>query len=1211
MAQLLMALVGLSVPQIATSADPPVRRAAGTVSPAHASAQYARLPLSFEKNQGQTDPRVKFLARGQGYTLFLATDEAVLALQQNLTSSAGARKSTVIRFELKGAEPDARIAGLEQLPGQSNYFIGNDPSRWRTHVPTYAKVRYSGLYHGIDLVYYGRQGRLEYDFVVAPSSDAGQIRLGVEGTQRIRVDREGGLMLEADGRVIHFSRPEAYQMFNGRRRNVVARYVLGGKGQVAFAVASYDHRRPLIIDPALAYATYVGGTGGDVAYGVAVVASSGNAYITGITNSTDFPTHTPEQSGNSGNGDAFVTKLNSTGTALIYSTYLGGKDSDTATAVAVDATGDAFVTGTTTSPDFPVTATSSSTATPFQSTYGGNGDAFVTEILSDGSKLSYSSYLGGAGADSGQGIAVDGSGNVYITGSTQSNNFPVINPLQPASGGGSDAFVTKVNFTGTALVYSTYLGGAGADVGQAIQVDNSGNAYVAGYTFSTNFPTLNPYQAANAGTGTADAFAAKVKSDGSALVYSTYLGGSGDDRAYGIAVDSGGNAYLAGATQSSNFPVTSVAFQSANRGASDAFVTKLNPGGSNVVYSTYLGGSGTDQGNGIAVDSAGDAYVTGFTQSTDFPTQAAVQGILGISGGSSCGNGICADAFVSQLNPAGGALIYSTYLGGSGADFGQAIALDPSGNAYVGGSTASTNFPAIAGAFQSTLAGAAGNAFVAQISPANSPAIALVPAKIDFGNQPESVRSPAQAVQVINEGTAPLTISSITSSSTDFQESDNCVGSVPASGGTCTINITFTPSSLTAETQTISIADNAANSPQTITVTGTGVAAATAVTITPTSLNFGNEAVGSVSASQTATITNTGTATLTITSISTNGDFVQTNTCGATQNILNVGQSCTISAAFQPTASGARNGNVSIADNASGSPQSIALSGTGIAQFVMTSSTPSVTAVVGTTSVNYTVSAAAPASFSGNITLSCPTGLTCTFTPATIAPGQSSTLALGGLSSSTANPFNFTVSGTSGSQTATVNLVLLLSDYSLTVSPALNTVTVGTPAPYTVIVTPLNGFNQQVNLSCTNLPPAATCTFAQGSVTPNGSPVSVKLTVNSNKGATAWLWPGLPFRGAPPPRRLWFLWMGALAAGLQFWKRYRARPATGRRAWSLTGSLAALALAVTLASGLSACRSATANYSATPTGNYTITITGTLNSNTTVTRTVVVNLALT
>ena len=1204
----LLCLMGLCAPTLKAEAASGVPTRTEASSSAGQWASYSRLPLSFELNQGQTDPQVKFLAREPGYTVFLASDEAVLTLQPSATASAGkGEKPAVVRLKLVGAERSARVSGERELPGRSNYFVGNDPQRWHTNIPTYAQVHYRSVYRGIDLVYYGRQGQLEYDFVVAPGAAARAIGLeivGAEGVHRgpLRIDPKGDLVIATDGGEVRFHQPKAYQTEGRLRRQVGARYRLRGKGEVGLEVAEYDRRRPLIIDPVLSYSTYLGGTGGDVANGIAVDAS-GYPYITGITNSSDFPTLGAQKAANSGNGDAFVVKLNTTGNALVYSTYLGGSGQDTATGLAV-AAGDAYIVGTTTSANFPITANA------FQPTYGGNSDAFITHLNSAGSQLVYSSYLGGRDADFGQAVAVDSSGNAYLTGATQSSDFPLLNPLQPTKGGGSDVFVTKVNFSGTGLLYSTYLGGAQADVGQAIKVDSSGSAYITGYTFSSDFPIENPYQGSTAGAP--DAFVAKLNAAGSALVFSTYLGGSGDDRGLGIALDISGNVYVAGVSQSTDFPTTVTAFQGANRGERDAFISKLSPAGSNLVYSTLLGGAGADQANAIAVDSSGNAFVTGFTQSSDFPTYTPVQAVLGISGGSFCGPNPCADAFVSQINSSGGALNYSTYLGGSGADFGQAIALDSSGVPYVAGSTASTNFPAIAGAYQASLAGVAGNAFVAKIDPAARPGIAIVPASVNFGNQALSVRSAARTVTVINAGSAPLTITGITTSG-DFLETDNCSGTLSGGGGYCTISITFTPSALGSATEEISITDNAPDSPHTITVTGTGVAASTAVTVSPTTLSFGDVKVGSVSAPKTVTITNTGTSTLNISNISASGDFVQTNTCGATLNVLDVGESCTVSVSFQPIGSGSRSGSLIISSNASGSPHAVALSGTGVAVFSVTSTSPTTTVTVGSTSATFSVSASAPAppGFAGNITLSCSSGVTCTFDPTTIFAGQTSTLTLSDLTASTTNPLNFTVSGTSGSQTATLSLTLLLADFSLSVSPALHTITAGQPAEYTLLATPSYGFDQAVTLSCSNLPENSNCTFSQSSVTPKGSPASVTLTVTTVKNASLIHHRRTPLGGARPPLVLWLLGFASLWFLFRIWRRDRTGSPTVLHSLLLSWRLAGISLALALLLALSGCRGESGLGGGTPTGNYTITITGTLSSNTAVQRTTTFNLAVT
>ena len=944
--------------------------------------------------------------------------------------------------------------------------------------------------------------------------------------------------------------------------------MLTAGNRVHFEIPKYDRSKPLVIDPVLSYATYLGGTGGDVAYGIAVD-SSGNAYITGITNSSGFPVFGPEQNTNKGNGDAFVTKLNPAGTALLYSTYLGGTGADTATGIAVDLTGDAFVTGTTTSSDFPVTLATSTTPGAFQTTYGGNGDAFVTQLNSVGSALVYSSYLGGHGADFGQAVAVDSAGNAYVTGSTQSNDFPVVGLLQPAPGGSSDAFVAKVNFSGSALVYSSYLGGVQADSGQSIKVDSSGNAYVAGYTFSPDFPLQNPYQGANAGAP--DAFVAKLNAAGSALVYSTYLGGSGDDRAYAIALDSTGNAYVAGKTQSTDFPTFSTTLnvlQGQNAGGTDAFIAKLSASGASLTYSTYLGGTGFDQANGITVDSSGDAFVTGFTQSSDFPTASPTQALLGIRGGSACGTTLCSDAFVTEVNPAGSGLVYSTYLGGNSADFGQSIALGPAGATFVTGSAASSNFPAIAGAFQGSLAGVAGNAFVAKMSSANSPGIAMVPQTLDFGDQTVGVRSSAETVSIINEGTAPLSITAITLTA-PFTESDNCTGgNISPGGGTCTLTVWFTPTATGAATDSITITDNASGSPHTLTATGTGVTAATAVTVSPTSLSFSHVKVGSVSDPQTVTLTNTGNSVLNITGVTVSGDFIQTNTCGALLNLLNVGQSCSFSVSFQPVGTGARTGNLSISDNASGSPQTVTLSGTGDAVYSLSSTSPKTTIDVGNATATFSVSAAAATSFTGNITLACSSGVTCSFNPSTIFVGQSSTLTVSNLTAGIANPFNFTVSGISGSQSATLSLTILLADFSLSVSPALNTIVSGQPAGYTVAVTPSNGFSKSVQLGCANLAPGDDLYLFARLRNPQRVARDGQHDGEHDKEFRIPR-PALDAVSRHAPREwYWLTWLAVLAVTIGLWKRYADARRHGFR--YLLPRFATLGLAIALLAALGA-----------------------------------------
>jgi hypothetical protein len=702
---------------------------------------YGKLPLSFEANHGQTDGRVKFLSRTSGYTVFLTGDEAVLAFSGSAAkrpapkgaSNFGAATVSqkrypdtnlnpatpqsmaggVLRMKLRNANPAAKITGTDELAGTNNYFIGNDPAKWRTNVPTYGKVKYEGIYSGIDLVYYGNQRQLEYDFIVAAGADPRRIAFDVRGAKRIRQDAQGELVFKVADDEIRWHKPVVYQEKDGARQLVAARYALTDTNRVAFDVAKYDTSRPLYIDP-LIYSTYLGGSGQDGGSAIAVD-SAGNAYVTGYTASTNFPTMNPLQPANAGGFDAFVTKLNPSGSALVYSTYLGGSGGDSGSGIAVDSAGNVYVTGGTGSTDFPVTPGA------FQTTYGGNGDAFVSKISATGSALVYSTYLGGSGiyGDSGSSIAVDSSGNAYVIGVTSSTDFPTMNPFQPAFGGGLDAFVTKINPTGSALVYSTYLGGSGEDAGNGIAVDSAGNAYVTGLTRSINFPTMNPLQPTYGG-GDSDAFVAKINPTGSALVYSTYLGGSKQDDGDAIAVDSAGNVHVSGTTASRNFPTMNPLQAAFGGGQYDAFVAELNPEGSALIYSTYLGGNGFDVSISIAVDSTGNVYVTGQTFSGNFPTTpAAFQ--TKCNRGSHCGN--YGDAFVARLNTSGSASVYSTYLGGSGYDVGSGVALDSAGHVYVTGVTYSTDFPT-KNPLQATNGGGS-DAFVAKIDMRAVPTITL------------------------------------------------------------------------------------------------------------------------------------------------------------------------------------------------------------------------------------------------------------------------------------------------------------------------------------------------------------------------------------------------------------------------------------------------------------------------------------------------------
>ncbi|MCI0489042.1 MAG: SBBP repeat-containing protein, partial [Blastocatellia bacterium] len=469
--------------------------------------------------------------------------------------------------------------------------------------------------------------------------------------------------------------------------------------EVGFEVGDYDPSLPLVIDPVLAYSTYLGGSSDDQGTSM-TVDSEGNAYVVGTTDSIDFPAANGAQSQLEGTQDAFVAKLDASGARMLFITYLGGDDREGAGGIALDSSGNLYVAGYTASTNFP-------TMNPFQPNKRGETNAFVTKFGPTGNLL-YSTYLGGRLRDFGTSIAVDQSGNIHLAGVATSPDFPVANAAQGNLGGAADVYVAKLNAAGNQLLYSTYLGGADNDGAASMAIDPSGNAYVTGVTFSPDFRTANAIQGAHNG-GAFDAFVTKLNPSG-ALVYSTYLGGGGADRGMRMIADVEGNAYVTGDTDSENFP-TMIALQPAIGGSSDAFLVKLNPQGSQFVFSTYLGGSNTDGSLGIARDSKGGIYLTGFTSSSDFPTRSPVQ---------ATGQGGTYDAFVAKVHAAGTALELSTYLGGTGLDSGIAVATDERGNAYVMGLTDSTDFPSRNG-FQADNGGGAADLFIARIG--DGPAI--------------------------------------------------------------------------------------------------------------------------------------------------------------------------------------------------------------------------------------------------------------------------------------------------------------------------------------------------------------------------------------------------------------------------------------------------------------------------------------------------------
>jgi hypothetical protein len=676
-----------------------------------AGAEYGNVPLTFEANHGQTDAGVDFIARMGGATVFLTPTTAVFSLQNsesemNRTESAFATqhsarstqhspKGAAIHMQIVGANPDAQPTGINQQPGIVNYFIGNDPNQWHANIPTFAGVQYDDVYPGIDLVYYSNNGQLEYDFIVAPGADPNAIALTFAGADRIEVGPQGDLVVHtAVGDLIQ-QKPYLYQETNGTRHEIAGAFSLSTPSAlVTFEVGAYDATRPLVIDPlVMGYSTYLGGTSEEFAGGIDVD-RAGNAYITGVTYSLDFPA-TPgafDTDFNGGAYDGFITKLNAGGSALVYSTFLGGSSGELAEGIAVDDSGSSYIVGYTWSTDFPTTPGAFDTTS-----HGGypDNEVIVTKLSPDGSSLVYSTYVGGVLPDHGQDVAVDRHGSAYIAGYTFASDFPTtpgsFDTTHNGLPGFGDLFVTKLNADGSSLVYSTFIGGKGGDFCWALAIDGRGGAYLTGHTDSTDFPTT-PSAFDPTFNGGGEAYLTKLNPLGSALAYSTYLGGSGGDRGNGIAVDQRGNAFVTGVTTSSNYPTTPGAFDSTPNGTDDTFVTKLNTEGSSAVYSTLIGGSNAEEGHDIKIHADGSAYVAGSTLSLNFPTTSdAFDGLH---------NRVELDVFLVKFSSDGSALSYGTYLGGFDVDVGDELALDPHGNAYVTGYTRSLEFPTTPRAYQ-------------------------------------------------------------------------------------------------------------------------------------------------------------------------------------------------------------------------------------------------------------------------------------------------------------------------------------------------------------------------------------------------------------------------------------------------------------------------------------------------------------------------------
>jgi len=1055
--------------------------------------KYGVLPLSFEENQGQAAPRVRYLAHGPGYSLLLEDKQATLLLFPKRAANKSANPN-ILRMRLLHSNSRAP-AGEARLPGTVNYFSGRDPAQWRTGIPTFRDVRYRNVYPGIDLTWRGESSRLEFDFEVAAGSNPNDIRLHLDGARRLRLDRDGTLVITGQHETLRLQKPLASQTMGGRTQPVPATFELDRNKTVRFRLGSYDHTRPLLIDPILNYSTYVGPSG--YPDGIAVD-PAGEAYIAGLTYN-GFPTNTgsiqsaPAQKPNGG-WSAYVAKLNSTGTALLFATYLSGDGNDQAYGLTTDSTGNVYVVGTTSSTNFPVTQGAYQTTNREPA-----GTTFIAKIDSTGTQLLYSTLLGGSTRSWGYGVAVDSGGNAYIAGNTYDTDFPVTpgafqTSVSKSSSQDWTGYVAKLNPVGSALVYSTLLGGSAADLPLAIHVDANGDAFVTGSTKSPNFPiTTGAFQSVNkaAAVGDETAFVTEVNPSGTALVYSTFLGGSVLERATSLALDASGNAYVAGYTESSDFPVTPGVIQPAFHASPDlplnsnVFLSKLSSSGSQLLESTFLSGTQIegwgnifDQGSGVAVDASGNVYVTGSANTMDFPvTPGALQPLnLGelVSGNSS--------SFVAKIDATFSKILYATYLTGTGdgsgmgCDCTSGIALDPSNNVYVAGIVVSSDFPTTLGAFQTQYTGGGYTNFVTEFNasemtalPATTTTVTSNVASQTFGQpitftatvQPTSGSPPTGAVGFSFSGLAssdefPGQMGGWFSAAVDGSGSANYTTTALPPGQTSVIayylgDANHAPS-LGGMTQTV------VGLPTTLTLTSSGNPEpwGTPVVFTATvrdgsgnpvpgniSFNMGNLTVAPQvalnSAGQAAWTNCTGGPCLPV-----GADTITASYSGYGY----AGSSASVTETFTP---------LGVTPTPTFSPPAGAYTSV---QSVVLSDSASTAAIYYTTNGTTPVIGSSPS-----------------YGPNPLLVNQSETIEAVAI-----------VSGYSPSSAISAAYVINLPppNFALSVSPTAVTASSGYPAVATVLVTGQNQFSGTVSFSCSGLPAGAVCTFTPATVTGSG-----------------------------------------------------------------------------------------------------------------------------
>ena len=1154
-----------------------------TPQPRQAMRGLARLPWAFEPNVGETDPKVKFLARADGATVFLTQDEAVITWQTPRTkhSRAADESQDALRLQFADISSNRAISGEDELPGKTNYLLGRDPSKWRTNVPHFSAVNYREIYPGVSARFYGGPLGLEYDLRVSPGSDLGSVTLRANDSSHLRLDARGNLLVRLADREVLMRKPEIYQPDGTRKIPVQGGYRLLGDNSFGFRVGPYRADLPLIIDPSISvtYTTFLGGNGAEKGNSVAVD-SSGAIYVGGTT--TDIATFpetspTPTNIGLlTGTSKLFVAKIDTTKTgaaSLVYLTFIGGSGNDQGGKIAVDNSvlpPDLAIVGWTTSSDFPVTD---------GSTLKGTTDLTVSKLTGTGNAFAYSMYFGGTGSEATQsavGTATDTAGDVFVTSDTTSTDLPTtsnaISSLSGSGGATPDGFLAEFNSISGAMTYSTYLGINATVGGTGVAVDTSStpNAYVVGFTsgaLPAAYTLTNSFQSAYGG-GAFDAFIIQINpaslvSGSAGIVYASLLGGGGSDQAFAIALDnqSPPSAYITGKTSSTDFVpsgLQSSAFQPCfgstsltpcpvSAATSNAFFAVVSQAAvtfaPSLAYASYLGGTGADSGQGVAVVSTSDVLVAGSTTSTDFPVFCPSQGFSGSQ-----------DIFIASFNPTASgtaSLGLSTFLGGSATAEANAIATDASGDAIVFGDTLSHDFPAVSNpnnGFQPTctscqLTTPEPDAFltVSSVSTAAAACVAFSPAAASFGSFPVgSTTVPPVNANVTNDGNANLNVTGLTilgANSTDFQlvAGTTCTGAtVLTPGGTCNLSVGFTPSVAGAEAAAVQFTDNGAGSPQSFALSGTGTAPEVTLTTTPptspASLTFGSVPVGATSSTQTVVLTNTGNAPLTVSSVTLDPsgnpvDFVVNpsgtpNVCGLSGAIA-PNSTCNIAVQFAPQTTGPLTAQVDIADDANntsgGATQTIALSGTGTTPTPIVGLSPASVSFanqnLGTTStpqpITLTNSGSAALSIT-SITLTGPNANQFKFDPATTCPTAGGTVA--------ANNGTCTIEvdfapNSPGSANAAVSIVdnatnspqavpLTGTGIGAVAGLSANSISFGavgvgtTSSPMTVTVT--NNGNQNLTISSVTIDPAvgtpgdfailnsSTCPTA-GSMTPSAS----------------------------------------------------------------------------------------------------------------------------